>query len=79
MKLQSPEKTVSLLLSGKHPKAKKYAGSHVLVIDSEIVPLKQGRAGLKDMERLEEKYGKTPLLVFVPKPDISYILFSCQK
>lgn len=66
--------TISLLHSGKHPKAKKYAGRHVLVIDGEIVPLKKGKESLRDIERLEKKYGKTPTIVFVPRRDISYIL-----
>lgn len=79
LKVQSQEKTVSLLLSGKHPETKKYAGSHVLIIDREIVPLKKGKEALADIARLEKKYGKTPIMVFVPRPDISYILFLCQE
>jgi len=79
MKKQSEEKILSLLLSGKHPKAKKYAGHHVLVIENQIVPLKEGQEAIKDIERLEKKYGKTPILVFVPRQDISYILLLCLK
>ena len=74
MKNKSYEKTMNLLLSGKHPKAKKFAGQHVLVISNEIVPLKKGEAGIRDIERLEEKYGKVPTIMFVPRPDVSYIL-----
>ncbi len=67
------EKILHLLLAGKHPKAKKYAGQHVLVIDTEIVPLKEGKAGVKDIERLEKKYGESPTIIFVPRSDVSYI------
>ena len=70
---------MSLLLSGKHPKAKKYAGHHVLVVDDYIIPLREGQEGIKDIERLEKKYGKTPTIVFVPRQDVSYILLLCPK
>lgn len=79
MKKQSSEKIIGLLLSGKHPQAKKYAGHHVLVIGDQIVLLKEGPEAIKDVEYLEEKYGKTPTLVFVPRQDISYILILCPK
>jgi len=79
MKKLSEEKILSLLLSGKHPKAKKYAGHHVLVINDQIIPLKEGKESLKDIDYLEKKYGKTPTIVFVPRQDISYILILCQK
>lgn len=79
MKIQSEEKNLNLLLSGKHPKAKKYAGHHVLVIQDQIIPLKEGKEAVEDIERLEKKYGKTPTLVFVPRQDISYILVLCAK
>ena len=52
MKTLSEEKTLNLLLSGKHPKAKKFAGHHVLVINDQVFPLKEKEAGLKDIERL---------------------------
>lgn len=70
---------LTLLLSGKHPRAKRYAGKHVMVIENEIIPLKEGREVFKDMEKLEKKYGRLPTLVFVPRPDISYILILCSK
>jgi len=79
MKKQPQEKILNLLLSGKHPKAKKYAGHHVLVIKDQIVPLKEGKEAIEDIERLEKKYGKTPTLVFIPRQDVSYILILCQK
>lgn len=79
MRKQPQEKILNLLLSGKHPKAKKYAGHHVLVIEDQIVPLKEGGEAIEDIDRLEKKYGKTPILVFVPRLDVSYILILCQK
>lgn len=79
MKKQQEETILNLLLAGKHPKAKKYAGHHVLVVENQIIPLKEGQEAIKDIERLEKKYGKTPTLVFVPRQDISYILILCQK
>lgn len=78
MKNKSYDKTLHLLLSGKHPKAKKFAGQHVLVIADQIIPLKKGESGVKDIEHLEKKYGKTPTIMFVPRPDVSYILI-CLK
>lgn len=70
---------MSLILSGKHPKAKRYAGHHVLVVDDRIVPLKEGGDAIKDIDRLEKRYGKTPTVVFVPLQDTSYILvISCH-
>ena len=77
--IKSEEKILSLLLSGKHPKAKKYAGHHVLVVKDQIIPLKEGKEATEDIERLEKKYGKTPTIVFVPRQDISYILILCQQ
>lgn len=66
MKKYSEDKTLSLLLSGKHPKAKEFAGKHVLVVENEILPLKRGKSALKDIEKLEKRYGKTPTIVYVP-------------
>lgn len=74
MKNKSYEQTLHLLLAGKHPKAKKFAGQHVLVIANEVVPLRKGVAAIKDIERLEKKYGQSPTIVFVPRTDVSYIL-----
>jgi hypothetical protein len=74
----STQKTLTLLLSGKHPKARKYAGRHVLVVDKEIVPLKKAQESVKEIEKLEKKHGSTPTLVFVPRQDISYIFITCK-
>jgi hypothetical protein len=79
MKKQAEEKTLNLLLSGKHPSAKKYAGHHVLVINDKVFPLKEGERANEDIEKLEKKYGKSPIITFVPRQDISYILFVCKK
>lgn len=78
MRNKSYEKTLHLLLAGKHPEAKKFAGKHVLVVADEIIPLKTGEAAIRDIERLEKKYGKPPTIIFVPRPDVSYILI-CLK
>lgn len=74
MKKSTEEKTINLLLSGRHPQAKKYAGHHVLVIKDKIMPLKEGKDSLKDIEILERKYGRTPTIIFVHRQDILYIL-----
>lgn len=79
MKRMLGERTLNLLLAGKHPKSKVYAGRHVLVINGKIVPLKRGTEAIRDIEILEKKYGKTPTIAFVPRQDISYILVSCRK
>lgn len=64
---------LNLLLSGKHPQAKKYAGKHVMVIENEVVTLEKGEAGL-DFKKLKEKYGQPSVLTFVPRQYITYIL-----
>lgn len=79
MKKSSEEKILNLLLSGKHPKAKKYAGHHVMVINNKVFPLKEGEEANEDIEKLEKKYRKTPIITFVPRQDISYILVVCKK
>lgn len=73
---QSTEKVLQALLSGKHSRAKDYAGKHVMVIGNQVVPLKKGEAGLADFKKLKEKYGAPPVLTFVPRQDISYILIA---
>lgn len=70
----STEKVLTLLLSGKHPRIKKYAGKHVFVAGDEVVLMKKGEEAWKDFERLKAKHYKPPTLIFVPRPDISYIL-----
>lgn len=70
--------TLTLLLSGRHRLAKKYEGKHVIVVEDEVVPLRRGKAGIEEIEKLEKKYGKPTTLVFVPRRDISYILILCK-
>ena len=70
----STQKTLSLLLSGKGAAAKKFAGKHVLAIKDKIIPLKNGEEGWKDFIKLEKKYGQPPVVIFVPRQDISYVL-----
>lgn len=69
------EKTLQLLHSGKHPDIKKYAGKHVFVIDNEVVIIRSSRDNLEDFNRLEKKHRKSPVVVFVPQPGATYILF----
>lgn len=78
IKSQSEEKTLNLLLSGKHPSAKKYAGHHVLVIKDKVFPLKEGEEAINDIQKLKKKFGTNPVITFVPRRDISYILFVCK-
>lgn len=79
MKSKKTKKQIlSLLLSGKHPQAKKYAGKHVMVADREIIPVKEGEKAREDFKKLKEKYGHSPTLVFVPRQDVSYILTLCK-
>ncbi|OGG00778.1 hypothetical protein A3D78_06265 [Candidatus Gottesmanbacteria bacterium RIFCSPHIGHO2_02_FULL_39_14] len=79
MKRENQEKIISLLLSGKHPKAKQFAGRHVAVVNKEVLPLKEGEDAVIQIDKLEKKYGKTPIIIFVPRQDISYILILCPK
>jgi hypothetical protein len=69
------KRTLTLLLSGKHPQVKKFAGKHVLVIDNKIIPLQSGEKSKDQLGKLKKTYGKIPTLVFVPRQDISYILW----
>ncbi len=70
------KKTLNLLLSGKGKKAKKYAGKHVLVVKGKIVPLKEKTEEIwQDIEKLKKTHKETPTITFVPRKDISYILF----
>lgn len=68
------DQTLHDLLSGSHPLTKKYAGKQVFVVNTEIVPVKQSKKSLSDFKKLKTKYGKPPILVFVPQPGASYIL-----
>jgi len=68
------QKTLTALLSGTHPSIKKYSGRQVFVIDREVVILKRGQKGMADFRRLKAKYGRPPVLIFVPQPGSSYIL-----
>lgn len=58
---------------------KKYAGNHVLVVDNKVFPLGEGKKANEDIASLERKYGKTPIITFVPRQDITYILVTCKK
>ncbi|MBI4009452.1 hypothetical protein HY357_04405 [Candidatus Roizmanbacteria bacterium] len=71
---KTTERFLKVLLSGRHPLSKKYAGKHVLVIEDSVIPLRKGKQAKRDIEKLEKKYGRTPTVVFIPRHDISYIL-----
>jgi len=68
------ERTLLLLHSGKNPLAKKYAGKHVMVIRNKVIILKEGEQAVRDFKKLKEKYGKLPIITFIPRQDTSYIL-----
>jgi len=69
------QKTLTLLLSGKSREAKKYAGKHVLVVGNKVIPLKEKREEIwRDINELKKKYGEMPVITFIPRTDISYIL-----
>ena len=74
MKKQT-DQTLHLLLSGKHPSIKEYAGKQVFVIGERIVLLKGGKRGFEDFKQLEKQYGEPPVVTFVPHPGATYILF----
>ncbi len=74
MKKDVTDKTLHALLSGSHPLAKKYGGKQVFVVNKEIIPVGIGKKALSDFKELKEKYGKPPVLTFVPHPGATYIL-----
>ena len=74
----STQSTLSLLLSGKGHAAKKYAGKHVLVVRNTVHPLRAGEEGRRSWKKLKERYREAPIVVFVPRQDVSYILESMQ-
>lgn len=71
MKKQT-DQTINLLLSGKHPSIKKYAGKQVFVVRDKVLPIKTGRKGLEEFKKLKEKYGESPVATFVPDPAFIY-------
>lgn len=73
---KTTQRTLNTLLAGSHPLTRKYGGKQVFVVDNEVLPLAHGKKGLEDFTRLKEKYGKEPVLMFVPHPGVSYILAS---
>lgn len=68
---------ISDLLSGHGAAYRKYRGHHVLVAGRKVIPLKKGKAGLRDFQKLSHQFGKPPFVVFVPREDVSYILNLC--
>jgi len=47
-----------------------------MIVDDMIVPLKEGREARDQFTNLKEKFGQSPILMFVPRKDISYILYA---
>lgn len=68
---------VSQLLSGHGSAYRKYRGHHVLIAGRKVIPLRRGKTGLKDFQRLSRDFGKPPLVLFVPREDVTYILTLC--
>lgn len=77
MSQKATKKTLRLLLSSKTSIYNKYAGKHVFVIQDKVIPFKKGKNSIKDFKSLEKKYGQKPVLMFVPKKGVSYILLLC--
>ncbi|MBI2996641.1 MAG: hypothetical protein HYY52_08080 [Candidatus Melainabacteria bacterium] len=77
MNQKATKKTLRLLLSGKASIYNKYVGKHVFVIKDKVIPFKKGKDSIKDFKSLEKKYGHKPILMFVPKKGVSYILLLC--
>lgn len=73
---KTTQATLQALLSGSHPLAKKYGGKQVFVVNQEIIPVSRGKKAMLDFKELKEKYGKPPVVTFVPQPGTSYILIS---
>lgn len=71
-KKDSTDKTLHDLLSGTHPLTKEYAGKQVFVVDTKIIPLGRSKKSLTDFKKLKTKYGKPPILIFVPQPETFY-------
>jgi len=72
---KNTKKTLQLLLSGKSIKYKRYSGKHVFVIEDKVIPLKKREKSIQEFKSIEKKFGKKPILAFVPKKGVSYILF----
>ncbi|MBI2346399.1 MAG: hypothetical protein HYV03_05870 [Deltaproteobacteria bacterium] len=69
---------VTRLLTGHGAMHRKYRGRHVMVAGEKVVPLRRGRSGVKDFQGLTKQFGKPPLLLFVPRDDVTYILWLCH-
>jgi len=77
-KSHATQHTLSILLSGKGKRAKKYAGKHVLVVHDHIEPMPEGEKAREAWKTLKERYQEPPVVVFVPRQDVSYILLLWQ-
>lgn len=77
MEMVRRKNIVAQLLSGHGAAYRRFRGRHVLVAGRRVLPLRRGREGLKDFQRLSREYGKPPMVLFVPREDVSYILSLC--
>lgn len=67
-------KTLTALLSGKHPRYSEYEGKHVLVANEEVVLLREGPVAREDFKQLKEKHGHAPTVVFSLCPTPRHLL-----
>ena len=52
-------------------KVEKYRGKHVVVVEDEIVVVKDEKELKEALKRLEEKYpGRIPLITFIPEEEV---------
>lgn len=72
--LGTTDRTLQALLSGTHPLVKRYGGKQVFVIDDNIILVRKGRKALSEFKQLKKKYGKAPVVTFVPQPGTSYMV-----
>ena len=70
------EATRKLMGRGVQDVVDEVRGKHVMIVDDTIVPLKEGREARDQFTNLKEKFGQSPILMFVPRKDISYILYA---
>lgn len=78
-KVKTTKQTLNLLLSGRGKLSKEFAGKHVWVVKDKVLPLRKGEEGREDFRRLKKEYDQAPVLTFVPRPGISYILIYLWK
>ncbi|KKT34517.1 MAG: hypothetical protein UW24_C0028G0006 [Parcubacteria group bacterium GW2011_GWA2_44_12] len=68
------QKTLSLLHAGKLEGVERYAGKHVYVAGDTVIPLQSGKRTKAQLSKLIKTYGRIPVITFVPRQGMSYIL-----